>query len=336
LTGSDGRPPGTGPTRIAVDLLGGDDAPAVVVDGALQACDADPNLQLLLVGSRPAVDECLRAAGPVAARLAVTTVERGVGMAGPAADGADPRTSIGACLQALKAGRVDAVVSAGASGPTVAAAVVAVGRLRGVRRPALAAVLPSLAGPLVLLDVGANMQVKVADLVHHAALGAAYARLVAGVRAPRIGLLSVGAEPGKGDRLRRGADSALRSWAGPERTYVGPVEGHDVVLGERANVVVSDGFTGNALLKGVEAAFAVMARRHPTDGVPRAAALLGVAGTVVVCHGAATAPDIASGLGLAARLVREDVVARLAAAASGSVPVEPYEPVVEPLDEVAP
>jgi glycerol-3-phosphate acyltransferase PlsX len=203
--------------------------------------------------------------------------------------------------------------------------VLAPGRLAGVRRPALAAILPGAPGPLVLLDVGAGMQVKPGQLVQHAALGAAYARLGAGVLAPRVGLLSVGSEPGKGDRLRRAADAVLRANELAEASYVGPVEGDDVVTGTRADVVVTDGFTGNVLLKGIEAALAATPTRHPPTSVPRAAALLGVVGTVIVCHGVASGADLASGLGLAARLVRAGVIAHLAVAA-GFGPAEPTGP----------
>jgi glycerol-3-phosphate acyltransferase PlsX len=312
LTGSEGRPAGPGTARIAVDLLGGDDAPAVVVDGALQACRADPELKLLLVGPRPAADEVLSALPERdRARVDVLVVDRGVAMSDAVHDGADPTTTIGAAVAAVGDRRADALVSAGASGAIVAAAVVGIGRVHHVRRPALTAILPGMNGPLVLLDVGAGMQVNPVDLVQHATLGAAYARLAAGVEHPRVGLLSVGAEPGKGDRLRRSTDAALRVQPPLIGSYVGPVEGHDVVLGGRADVVVTDGFTGNVLLKGIEAASAVAPGAHPPTAVTRAAVLLGVAGTVVVCHGAARGADVASGIALAARLVRDDVVARL-------------------------
>jgi glycerol-3-phosphate acyltransferase PlsX len=308
--------------RIAVDLLGGDHAPAVVVDGAQQACSADSDLELVLVGPRPAADESTAVPGDGPghdARISHLEAERGVDMAAPATDGADPRTSIGAAMRALAGRQVDAVVSAGSSGATVAAAVVAVGRLSGLRRPALAAILPTPAGPLVLLDVGAGLQVKPVDLVQHAALGTAYARLAAGIESPRIGLLSVGSEPGKGDKLRRAADATLRAVQWTDSAYVGSVEGHDVVTGGAANVIVTDGFTGNVLLKALEAAMAAMAAGpYPPAAVPRGATLLGVAGTVVVCHGAASGADVASGVALAARLVRSDVVGRLARRANAA------------------
>jgi glycerol-3-phosphate acyltransferase PlsX len=312
--------------RIAVDLLGGDESPAVVVDGALRSCGADPDISLLLVGPRPVADDVIARLDPaVRARVRSRPAERAVAMSDPASRGADRGTSIGACLTELAAGAVDAVVSAGASGATVAAAVLALGRTEGVRRPALAAILPGVNGPLVLLDVGAGMQVSPVDLVQHATLGAAYARHAAGRPEPRVGLLSVGSEPGKGDRLRRAADAALRLHAlGGGATYVGTVEGDDVVTGARADVVVTDGFTGNVLLKGVEAALAAAPGSFPPTAVPRAAALLGVAGTVVVCHGAADGEDIASGIALAADLVRRHVLAAVSnLPGAQSVPVDP-------------
>jgi glycerol-3-phosphate acyltransferase PlsX len=318
LTRSDGPPAGPGTVRIAVDLLGGDDAPAVVVDGALQACGADPEISLLLVGPRSVADEVLGSpfiggvtAGP---GHGVLVAERRVDMADSVTRGADPRTSIGAAMRELAAGRVDAVVSAGATGACVAAAVMSVGRMPGVRRPALTAILPGANGPVVLLDVGAGMQVQPVDMVQFAVLGAGYARLVGGLDRPRVGLLSVGAEPGKGDRLRRAADAALRVHQLTSATYIGPVEGHDIVTGRRADVIVTDGFTGNILLKGIEAALAAAATRYPPTAVPRAAVLLGVAGAVVACHGAAGGADLASGIALAARLVRTHAIDRLAQA----------------------
>lgn len=313
MTRSVGPPTGPGTARIAVDLLGGDHAPAVVVDGALRASGADPDLYLLLVGPSPVADEVISALpGPARERVATLAVERGVAMGDPVSRGADARTTIGAAALALASGAADAIVSAGSSGASVAAAVMAVGRMPGVRRPALAAILPGATHPLVLLDVGAGMQCTAADLIQHAALGIGYARHAAGLVRPRVGLLSVGTEAGKGDRLRRAADAALRLHPLGEAVYVGTVEGNDVVTGERVDVVVSDGFTGNVLLKGIEAALDAAAAPYPPTAVPRAAALLGVAATVVVCHGAADADDLASGLSLAARLVRAGVTRRLA------------------------
>jgi glycerol-3-phosphate acyltransferase PlsX len=273
-----------------------------VVDGALRAFDADPDLHLHLVGP-PEVAEEVRAACPPAARawLSSEPVQAVVGMADSPARGARPDTTVRAAMAAVASGRADGVVSAGASGATVTAAVLGLGRSSGIRRPALAALVPSGAGPVTLLDVGASLDSTAAVLVQHAALGARYAATLLGLETPRIGLLSVGTEEGKGDRMRRIADEQMR------RTvpgYVGNVEGHDVPLGGPADVVVTDGFTGNVLLKGIEGGFALAGGVAATSDVPRGAALLGVDGLVVVCHGAASGADVASGILLAARLHR--------------------------------
>ena len=298
--------------RIAVDLLGGDDAPAVVVDGALQACTADPDVHLLLVGPAGVAGEVL-AALPASDRhrVSVCVVDGAVGMADPPLHGVRDGTSVRAAVAALADGRADAMVSAGASGAAITAAVHGLGRLPGIRRPALAATLPAPTGPVVLLDVGATPDPGSAVLVQHAWLGGVYARLAHDLPAPRIGLLSIGAEPGKGDRARRTVAAALSGTPG----YVGTVEGYDVPLGGPADVVVTDGFTGNVLLKGIEAAYTLAGGPPPGRRAPRAAILLGVAGTVVVCHGNSTGADLASGIALAAHLHRIGTRPRLAEAA---------------------
>jgi glycerol-3-phosphate acyltransferase PlsX len=313
--------------RIAVDLLGGDHAPDVVVDGALRACQADPDLRLLLVGPVEAARVVLDALEP-ADRPRVTA------LAAPA-DRADlvgvPRqrtpgtvwdrragieSGVRAAVLAVAQGEADAVVSAGNTGATVTSAALGLGRWPGVRRPALTAVLPTRAGRLVLLDAGASVDPDEDTLAVHAALGAAYAMVVHGTGAPRVGLLTIGTEDGKGDRLRRAAAAVLAATPLPGRArYAGPVEGNDMVLGGAADVAVTDGFTGNVLLKGLETAYALIGTPPAERAVPvppRAAVLLGVAGTVVVCHGAANATDIAGGIAFAAGLHRRAAVAAIA------------------------
>ncbi|WP_242625253.1 phosphate acyltransferase PlsX [Krasilnikovia cinnamomea] len=314
---------------MAVDLLGGDHAPAVVVDGALRACQADPALQLLLVGPLDAAGEAT-AALPPADRARVRTLtpgdrpdlarRRGSGArSGPAAPAESwVESGVRAAVLAVAQGQADAIVSAGNTGATVTSAALGLGRWPGVRRPALAAVLPTVAGRLVLLDVGASVDPDEQTLGMHAQLGAAYAASVHGADRPRVGLLTIGTERGKGDRLRRDAPAVLAGLSLPAGArYVGLVEGNDVVHGAGADVVVTDGFTGNILLKGLETAYALAG--PPTtasaadDPPPRAAVLLGVAGTVVVCHGAAGPDDLAAGIALAATLHRRAAVAAIAA-----------------------
>ncbi|PZG19856.1 phosphate acyltransferase PlsX [Micromonospora craterilacus] len=310
------KEPGT--ARIAVDLLGGDDAPAVVVDGALRAMRADPDLHLLLVGPTKVAGELIDALDPAQRnRVTVRPAHTAVDMADdPTAARAE--STVRAAAAAVRAGQADALVSAGSTGATVTAAALGLGRWPEVRRPALAAALPALSGPVVLLDVGGSLEPGPATLARHAVLGAAYAAVAHGLAAPRVGLLSVGTEPGKGDRARRLADPVLSTVALPAGArYVGLVEGYDVCLGTRADVVVTDGFTGNVLLKAVEGAYAMAGGPPPGGEAPRAAALLGVAGTVVVCHGAAQPDDIASGIALAARLWRRNATDRVAALLAG-------------------
>jgi glycerol-3-phosphate acyltransferase PlsX len=333
VPGQAGREAGTvaepGTARIAVDLLGGDHAPAVVVDGALRACQADPALQLLLVGPVEAAGGLLAALDP-ADRARVRTLAAPAERAdllrvAPAAERAAARparpdrpaeswveSGVRAAVLAVAQGQADAIVSAGNTGATVTSAALGLGRWSGVRRPALAAVLPTAAGRVLLLDVGSSVDPDEQTLAMHARLGAAYAAMVHRVVEPRVGLLTIGTERGKGDRLRRATPAVLAELDLPVGgRYVGLVEGNDVVLGELADVVVTDGFTGNVLLKGLETAYALIGPPG-TDVPPRAAVLLGVAGTVVVCHGAAGADDLAAGIALAADLHRNAAVAAIA------------------------
>ncbi len=315
--------PGT--ARIAVDLLGGDHAPAVVVDGALRACQADPALHLLLVGPLDVADEIFHALDPAEhGRLSTLPVA--------AAEvheiGADP--GVRAAVLAVAQQRADAILSAGDTRAVVLSAALSLGRWPGVRRPPLAAMLPTAAGRLVLLDVGSSVDPDEQTLVTHARLGAAYAAVVHDVAEPRVGLLTIGTERGKGDRLRRAVPHRFETLDLPAGArYAGLVEGNDVVTGTLADVVVTDGFTGNVLLKGLETAYAQLGAPAPQGpgfsmpsvgpGIgggmmlpPRAAVLLGVAGTVVVCHGAASGPDVAAGIAFAAQLHRRAAVAAMA------------------------
>jgi glycerol-3-phosphate acyltransferase PlsX len=308
------------PARIAVDLLGGDDAPAAVVDGVLAALDDDPLLSVLLAAPRADAERVIRAAPEsVRQRLSVLPAAEAVEMGGAAlAVRAQEDATVRVALRAVRDGLADAVVTVGSTGAAVASAVLDLGRLPSVDRPALAVIVPSATGPLVLLDVGAGVRADEELLLQHGLLGAAYAGAVLGVEMPRLGLLSTGTEVGKGGPTRRAAATRLAAaCAGLPVSFVGNVEGQHVPLGGPADVVVTDGLVGNALLKGIEGAIEMIRRRSGT--VPgfgrdagRAAVLLGVPGTVVVGHGAADGDDVAACLALAAESFRHgtgDVVA---------------------------
>ncbi|GAA2334285.1 phosphate acyltransferase PlsX [Dactylosporangium salmoneum] len=216
-------------------------------------------------------------------------------------------STVRAAAEAVYMGRADAMVSAGSSGAAVAASAHVLGRLRGVRRPGLAARVPTPRGAVLLVDVGATLDATMLELVQHAVLGTAYAAVGLGIARPRVGLLSIGSEPGKGDRLRRAVSIALSDVPLPAGgRYIGLVEGFDVPRGGPADVVVTDGFTGNVLLKGIEGAISVSSDHEA------AAVLLGVAGDVVVCHGAANGDQVAGGIALAARLHRERITPAVA------------------------
>lgn len=312
------RASGVRQVRVAVDLLGGDRAPDVVVDGVLAALAADPGLHLVLAGPddlRPRWESVLD-------RVTLLPTDERVGMAdAPVRAVRTRRTSVRLAVEAVRHGAADAVVSIGPTGAAVAAAVTELGKLPGFRRPALTAVLPAVAHPVILVDVGAHAGASDADLVRHGRLGAAFARATLGLENPRVGLLSVGTESGKGDSLRKKADRGL---SGSGLHYVGPVEGYDVPIGGRADVVVTDGFTGNVVLKTLEGSL-VLAAAHGTpvaDRYPsrRAATLLGVAGTVVIGHGAAGPADVADCVAVAAAAVRDDQLARFRAALEHSGP----------------
>jgi glycerol-3-phosphate acyltransferase PlsX len=324
------REPGT--ARIAVDLLGGDHAPAVVVDGALRACQADPALHLLLVGPLDAAGAVLAALDPADhARVSTLPLPDERMLDSPRGHSDSwVESGVRSAVLAVAQGAADAVVSAGNTGATVTSAALGLGRWPGIRRPPLAAVLPTATGRVVLLDVGSSVDPDEQTMATHARLGAAYAAIVHEVGRPRVGLLTIGTERGKGDRLRRALPAILARLALPAGArYVGLVEGNDVVVGAAADVVVTDGFTGNVLLKGLETAYAVIGPPGPgqpapgepdpsepgrSESVPpRAAILLGVAGTVVVCHGAASGPDVAGGIALAAQLHRRAATAAIAA-----------------------
>lgn len=242
-----------------------------------------------------------------------------------------------AAADAADGGKADALVSAGPTGATMTAALFAMRRLRGIRRPALALqlVVPGSSGPpTVLLDVGANSEVRAHDLVQFAVLGAAFASAVLGVTDPRVALLSVGEEPKKGTPIVVEAHEALRATAGIR--FAGNVEGRDLLAGT-ADVIVCDGFTGNVALKTLEGTAKAVAdavsraarsnplaaagglllrpalgglRRELDPNAVGGAILLGLRGVAVVAHGSSSAEGIANAVRLAASTVSEGAVER--------------------------
>ncbi|MBA2730360.1 MAG: phosphate--acyl-ACP acyltransferase [Euzebyaceae bacterium] len=273
--------------RVALDAMGGDHAPAATVAGALLAADA--GLDVVLVGRPDALTAELRRAG-ADGRLAIVAADEVVGMHEDAvAVLRSKRTSsIRVAAELVASGQAQAMVSAGSTGATLAAALLALGRLRGVRRPVLAVVLPTPAGDVVLADAGGSPDPQPETLVTYGRMATAYAR-ARGRLTPSVGLLNVGSEAGKGNVLVKRAFTLLDGSDG----FVGNVE-PTAVLAARVDVVITDGFTGNVFLKTLEA---MAGGSGDTAG---AAVLLGVAGEVLVAHGAADAPAVAAALQTAA------------------------------------
>jgi glycerol-3-phosphate acyltransferase PlsX len=235
---------------IAVDAMGGDLAPQSVVEGACRAAMED-GCAVLLVGDRGRIESELRRHGGGDGRIQIVHAEEVVGMDEPAITPIRKkrRSSLRLCAELVKDGRAQAMVTAGNTGAALAAAKMVIGTVAGVDRPALAAVLPNASGRTVLLDVGANVDSKPVHLREFAVMGHFYAQEVIGTAAPRIGLMSVGEEEGKGTDLTREAYKLLKTTG---LNFVGNVEGGDVFSG-KVDVIVCDGFVGNAVLKSAEA-----------------------------------------------------------------------------------
>jgi glycerol-3-phosphate acyltransferase PlsX len=244
--------------------MGGDFAPTEIVAGAIQSATED-GTHVLLVGRSDEVGKALAEAG-----AAGNDLRGGVGGLPPlievvdapeviAMDDSDPArairskrgSSIGVACRLVKEGRADAVFSAGSTGAALAGAVLETGRIRGVARPAIALLLPFEPSPTVLIDGGANADVRPEHLAGFALLGSVFARIRLGIEQPKVGLLNVGEEPGKGSELTKEAFKLLDAASGSGLNFVGNVEGRDIPT-DRVDVVVTDGFTGNVVLKTLE------------------------------------------------------------------------------------
>ena len=315
--------------RIAVDAMGGDDAPEAIVAGAVQAA-RQLDLAVTLVGAeRVVLDVLARHAGWRQLRIDVVDAPDTVGMAdAPTTLRRRPGASIRVAAELIATAGSGAVVSAGNTGATVMAAHAAFGMLAGIDRPALATVIPTLRQPAVLIDAGANAECRAQHLLQFAAMGSAYARLSLAIARPRVGLLSIGQEETKGNELTREAHRLLK--AAPIN-FVGNVEGREIYSGA-ADVIVCDGFTGNIVLKtseglvdAVNTLLGAPARVPPTadeDGRERfrrfadysaygGAPLIGVAGLAVVGHGRSSPRAIQNAIGMAAQLAGGHFVERV-------------------------
>jgi glycerol-3-phosphate acyltransferase PlsX len=322
--------------RIAIDAMGGDLGPSVIVDGALVAA-RHLQVGLLLVGDARAIGNEL-ARHPAAGGLDVQVVDAPdrIEMSEPASAALrrKPRASIRVAVDCVSRGRADAVVSAGHTGASVIAAHAAFGTLQGIDRPAIATIIPTRHDRAILLDSGATVGCRPQHLVQFAVMGAAYARVAIDREEPTVGLLSVGEEESKGNELTRDAHQLMKH--APIR-FIGNIEGRDVFAGN-ADVIVCDGFTGNITLKlseglvdtvegllhdelaltfGGRVGYALSRqafrrfRRRVDYSEYGGAPLVGLNGLCIIGHGRSGAKAIANAVTMASRAVDADLVARL-------------------------
>jgi glycerol-3-phosphate acyltransferase PlsX len=302
-------------THITVDAMGGDHAPAAIVDGAVAAA-RHPDIQISLVGASAAIEPALeRHADAHQLAIAVVDAPEVMEMAEPpAAVRRKPRASIRVAAELVARREAAALFSAGQTGATVIAAHGAFGMIAGVDRPALATAIPTRGVPAVLLDAGANAECRPQHILQFAIMGGVYARVALGRERPRIGLLSIGEEETKGNELTREAHRLLK--AAPVN-FIGNIEGREIYSGV-ADVIVCDGFTGNVVLKTSEGLVEALEARlgEKLSGVfdyaeYGGALLLGVAGLAIVGHGRSSAKAVSSGIAMAHRFATLDFIQRV-------------------------
>lgn len=330
--------------RIALDAMGGDVFPEPNIEGAIAALQENPDLEVVLVGDQPQLDAALTRTGDAGGRLKIHPADGWITMEEKPTEALrkKPNCSITACWKLMAGKQVDAVVSAGHTGAVVAAGLTTRLFLKGVKRPGIAVALPTMKGRAVLMDVGANPAARPEHLFQYGVMGSIYARESLGIATPRVGLMNIGTEDGKGVDLVRDAHVMFARSRFTDR-YVGNVEGRDLYQGE-TEVVVCEGFLGNVILKVSEGivdmltkamagelmgtlqqekplamqAFKKLDKRfqyHESGGAP----LLGVDGICIICHGASNSRSISNALRVATemkdRRLNEKIVEELAAEA---------------------
>lgn len=293
--------------RIALDAMGGDYAPGEIIKGAVKAAQAYPRMEIILVGQSARINPLL---SNIPANMSLLEASEVIGMDEHPAQAVRKKkdSSIVVATRLVKEKKADAVVSAGSTGAQMASALLGLGRVKGVERPGIATVLPTLAGGKLVLDVGANPDAKPEHLLQYAQMGSIYAHHIMGIENPRIALLNIGTEESKGNELTQHAYPLLQA---SSLNFSGNIEGRDVPYG-RADVVVCDGFVGNVVLKTAEglagALFELIKDKITSTPVRKLGALavkpglkeiarmmdyaeyggsplLGVNGISIVCHG---------------------------------------------------
>ena len=234
--------------RVAVDAMGGDNAPGAIVQGAIDAVNAEPRLKLFLVGRREAIEEELKKYTFDPERVEIVHTEEVIETAEPPVMAIRKKkdSSIVKAMNMVREGACDALVSAGSTGAVLVGGQLIVGRIKGVERPPLAPLIPTEKGVALLVDCGANVDARPSHLVQFAKMGSVYMESVMGVKNPRVGIVNNGAEEEKGNALVKETFPLLKNC--PEINFVGSVEARDIPAGA-ADVIVCEAFVGNVILK---------------------------------------------------------------------------------------
>lgn len=300
--------------RIAIDAMGGDNAPDEIIAGALESVDLlEPDDELILVGQKEIIQPQLRSAKD---KITIVDAPEVITMDDPPIESLRKKrkSSIAVMAKMAKKDQVDAVISAGNTGACIAAFQMRMRNLPGVNRPGIAVVFPTFGGPVTICDVGANISCKPINIYQYAVMSSVYSKYVLGIEKPRIGIMSIGAEEAKGNEIVKKAREFMKS--DTKINFIGNIEGRDIFNGV-CDVIVCDGFVGNVILKMTEGLvdglfraikhelmqekirlamkFKPIMKRiykkydyHEYGGAP----LLGVNGTALICHGSSKSRTI--------------------------------------------
>jgi len=303
--------------RIAIDAMGGDNAPDAIIAGALEAVgQLDKDDEVILVGPTDVIEQRLASMQSSGDGVRIADAPDIIGMDEPPVESLrrKPRSSIGVLAKLAKRGQADAVISAGNTGACVAAFQMRMRNLEGVIRPGIAVVFPTFEGPVTICDVGANIACKPIHLYQYGVMGSVYAKYLLGIENPRVGLMSIGQEDAKGNEVVKAARALMKSDS--RMNLVGNIEGRDIFRG-RCDVAICEGFVGNVILKLteglVDGLFKSIKHELVEENVALAmefgpvitriykkydyneyggAPLLGVNGNALICHGASESRTI--------------------------------------------
>jgi phosphate acyltransferase len=321
--------------RIALDAMGGDCGPELIIEGALSALRGNRDFEIILLGPSDFLAQqlaTLGVAGELAGRLHIEHAPETITMHETPVDAVRRKknSTIMVGFELVKSGSADAVVSAGNSGATMASAIKKLGRLKGVSRPGIASLFPTLKNPVMIMDLGANVDCRPQHLLQFAIMASSCIRKILQLDRPRVGLLSIGEEAGKGNTLVKEAHELLSA---SKLNFIGNVEGRDVYQGN-VDVIVCDGFVGNVSLKvsegladaamqmlkseiekSVRAKLGYLLIRHAFNNFRKrvdyaeygGAPMLGINGTGIVSHGKSNAVAIKNAIVVAANMVRNKV-----------------------------